>query len=391
MLTTPPVRNGIDNLADYAHLLQNRRLGLLTNPSGVSRGLRSTLDILAENFRLLAIFGPEHGVRGTLQNGVSITDEVDVATGVPVYSLYGRKRNISPEQAAELDAVVYDIQDIGARPFSFLGNITRLIEDCLTYDKELIILDRINPIGGAVEGIMPEAKTLNIGFGYDVPWRFGITIGEYARWVNQRHRGGRCRLTVVPCSGWQRRMYASDCGLQWINPTPNIPNEIAALIYAGFCMFGQTNVSEARGTTRPYEMYGAPYIDGPALARQMNALALPGVHFRECAFVAEYNAFRKYIGELCFGVQLHITNKYAFNSFVTGMRLIEAIRDKYPEFAIPFDNGRCEAGMFDGVLGSDAWRTGTESTDDFIRRGEHEAARFKKAVKPYLLYDDFSA
>lgn len=382
-------RNGIDNLKSYGQLLQGKRLGLITNQTAVSLEMESVIDILAVKFNLVALFALEHGIRGVSQNGVQIADEQDKKTGLPVYSLYGKNRHFLPEWMDKIDAVVFDLQDIGGRPFSYLPALADIMEDCIKFDRALIILDRINPLGGALEGVLPDPE-FDRSWGYGVPLRFGLTIGEYARWINGRYFHNDCRLDVAPCSGWDRSKFASDCNLQWINPAPNIPCENAALIYAGGCMFGQTNVSEARGTTRPYEMFGAPYIDGGRLADDMNRLALPGVIFRECAFIAQYNAFNKYIGKPCFGVQLHIMDRRKFNSFATGMRLIEQIRRDYPEFAIPFANGKCEAAMFDSVVGTSSWREGKESADELIKRAEKDCEKFKKEVRPFLIYDDFA-
>ncbi len=379
------VLNGIDRLKEKGEILRGKRIGLVTNPSGVARNLQATLDILAKNFRLTALFAPEHGVRGNYQNGACFTDTKDPQTGIPVFALYGHTPRLSAERLAEVDLVAWDIQDIGSRGFSYFRTLGMLMEDCIAFDRPLVIFDRINPIGGeAVEGILPD-PAFEKNWGYGLPARFGLTTGEYARFINAKYFGGACRLDVIPCSGWKRSMYGDDCGLQWINPSPNIPNVTSALIYAGCAAFGQTNVSEARGTTRPYEMYGAPFIDGMKLARRLNGLSLAGVVFRECSFTPEYNMFRKHVGELCSGVQVHITDKYAFDSFACGVWMMEVIREDCAAFKIPFAD-EWTPFMFDSVLGSDSWRTGRESAPQLLARAKKESSVFRQEVKEFLLY-----
>lgn len=380
------VLNGIDNLAGYSEVLRNRRLGIVCNPSAIDRDGRAVADILNENFEVTAFFGPEHGFRGDYQNGVHFDDSVDPITGKPVYALYGKTARLTAERLTDICTIVYDIQDVGSKAFSYLRTLALLIEDLIELDRELVVLDRINPLGGvANEGPLAEPE-MDRYWGYGVPARFGLTIGEYAKMVNARYFENRCRLTVIPCANWKRTMNFEDCGLFWCNPAPNLPNPTSALIYAGCVAFGQTSISEARGTTRPYEMYGSPAANGHKIADKLNALNLPGVIFRPCAFTAQYNAFQKYVGETCRGVMLFINDKHRFNSFETGIWMLEIFREMCPDFAIPFANGRCASATFDGVLGSADWRTGRQSTTQFIARGRKKSSEFEKSVQEFLLY-----
>ncbi len=379
------VCNGIDNLKEHAEVFRGKRIGLMTNPAGIDREANATLDVLAANCRLTTLFAPEHGVRGALQNGAHVEDCVDIPTGFPCYTLYGSKNRLRAEHLEEVDIMAFDLQDVGSRAFTYLKALTKVMEDCIALDKPLAVFDRINPLGGAVEGVMAEPE-FDRKWIWGVPVRFGLTAGEYAKMVNRRYFDDACRLTVIPCSGWSRDMFFDDCGLFWINPTPNLPNPTSALIYAGTAWIGQTNLSEARGTTRPYEMYGAPYIDGVKLEKRLNALELPGVLFRSCAFMAQYNMFKKYVDEMCYGVRVLITDKRRYNAFETGMWLLEVVRSDYPEFAIPFDNGACAAITFDSCLGSADWRTGRESTAALLERGRRESAEFWKSVEEFLIY-----
>ena len=380
------VLNGLDNRQAIREAVGSRRAGLVTNPSAIDRQAHAAVDVLPEICDITAFFGPEHGIRGDLQNGVSFKDGIDPKTGKKVFALYGKFSHLTAERLEDIDVIIYDIQDVGSRPFSYLRTLAFLMEDCIAFGRELIVLDRINPLGGeSYEGPVSEAE-FDKHWGYGVTMRFGLTVGEYARMVNKRYFENRCRLTVVPCVNWRRDMMFDDCGLFWVNPSPNLPNTPSALIYAGCAAFGQTSISEARGVTRPYEMYGAPFVDGYKIADQLNAMDLPGVWFRPCAFTAEYNAMKKYIGECCRGVQLFITDRRKFKPFETGMWMLETFRECCPEFEIPFANGRCEDVLFDCVLGSADWRTGKLTTAQFIERGRRESAEYKKSVREFLIY-----
>ena len=381
------VLNGLDNQQAIREAVGSRRAGLVTNPSAIDRQAHAAVDVLPEICNITAFFGPEHGIRADLQNGVTFQDGIDPRTGKKVFALYGKLSHLTAERLEDIDVIIYDIQDVGSRVFSFLDTLAVLIGDCITFDKELIVLDRINPLGGeSFEGLVSEPEFDKHLWGWGVTTRFGLTVGEYARMVNARYFENRCRLTVIPCSNWHRNMMFADCGLFWINPAPNLPNPQSALIYAGSAAFGQTSVSEARGTTRPYEMYGAPFVDADKIAEKLNALGLPGVWFRPCAFTAEYNTFKKYIGECCRGVRLLIHDRRKFNSFETGMWMFEIFREYCPEFEIPFASKRCSNNMFDSCLGTSDWRTGKLSTAQFIERGRRESAEYKKSIQEFLLY-----
>ena len=380
------VYNGLDNHSAIREALRGRRAGLVTNPSAIDRQGHAAVDVLLECGNIVAYFAPEHGIRGDLQNGVRFDDSVDPRTGKMVYALYGKTAHLTPERVEGIDAILFDIQDVGSRAFSYLRTLAYLIQDCIELDRELIVLDRINPLGGEqVEGIVSEPE-YDKRWGFGVAMRFGLTVGEYAKMVNARFFGNKARLTVIPCQNWQRSMMFEDCGLFWCNPSPNLPNPTGALIYAGAVPIGETSISEARGTTRPYEMFGAPFVDGYRIAEKLAQRNLPGVLFRPCAFTAQYNAYKKYVGECCRGVQLFVTDRRRFNAFETGMWMLEIFRECCPEFEIPFANGLCIAKSFDCVLGSADWRLGKLSTPEFIERGRREAAEFQRSVSEYLIY-----
>ena len=265
----PIVQNGLDNLSALREAIAGKRLGLVTNPSAIDRNGHAAVDALAECGNIVAYYAPEHGIRGDLQNGVTFKDSVDERTGKMVYALYGKTAHLTRERIQGIDAILYDIQDVGSRAFSYLRTLAYLMQDCMELDLELIVLDRINPLGGEqVEGVMAEPE-LDKRWGFGVPMRFGLTTGEYARMVNAHYYEGQCRLTIIPCLNWRRDMMFEECGLFWVNPSPNLPSPNSALIYAGGVSFEQTNISGARGTTRPFEMYGAPFADGYKLSEKI--------------------------------------------------------------------------------------------------------------------------
>ena len=385
-MPTTAVLNALDTPSVIKEIVKDRKTGLVTNPSAIDRNANAAVDILEQILNITAYFAPEHGIRGTLQNGVTFTDQTDPRTGKPVYALYGRTSHLTAERLEDVDVIVYDIQDVGSRAFRYLRTLAYLIEDCINFDRELIVLDRINPLGGlTTDGIVPE-EVFDKRWGFGVTSRFPLTTGEYALMVNKCYFGNNCRLKVIPCRNWKRDMMFEDCGFFWSNPSPNLPTPTSAVLYAGTASFGETNISEARGTTRPYEMFGAPGADGKLIADKLNALNMPGVIFRECAFTAGSNAFKKYVGELCTGVQMFLSDRRTFSAFETGMWMLEIFRSCYDDFAIPFNNGRCEAFLFDCTLGSADWRTGKMSTAEFIERGRRESAEFQKSITEFMLY-----
>ena len=380
------VLNGIDNIQALKDALRNRRAGLVTNPSAINRQGYTAADLLAVENKVEIFFAPEHGIRGDLQNGVTFDDTIDPVYGKRVYSIYGKNAHLTAERVQDLDVIIYDIQDVGSRAYSYLRTLAYLIEDCAKLDKELIVLDRINPLGlDKVEGCLSEEK-LDKRWAFGVTQRFGLTHGEYARMVNKRYFNNACRLTVVECCNLKRDMMFDDLDMFWINPSPNLPMYHSALVYAGCVMFEQSNISEARGTSRPFEMYGAPFADAYKIADDLNKMDLPGVVFRPCAFTSECNSFDKYVHECCRGIQVFVTDTHAYNCFESGMWMLEAFRSNCPEFEVPFGNGRCAADRFDAQLGSEDWRLGKVSTAEFIERGRKESVEFKKSVSEFMLY-----
>ena len=378
------VTSGVDCAAQYEHLLRARRVGLMTNPTGIDHDLNSTIDILYGRFGLSALFACEHGVRGDRQAGEEADSYRDPQTGVTVHSVYGKSQRLSPEMLDAFDILVYDIQDVGARFYTYLYSLSYAMEECAKAGKPLLVLDRINPIGGLkFGGTILDPRFSSFVGDYGLPTRTGLTCGEYARYV----RG--CLkldldLTVIPLNGWKRAMYLDDTDLPWVAPSPNCPHLSSALAYVGTCIFEGTNISEGRGTTLPFEVIGAPWIDAAKLEKSMNQLGLPGVRFRRTAFRPN---FSKHTGELCHGVQLHIRDREAADPFIASLLLMERIREMHPD---RFEYTSWDGGKtfwLDKLLGTDALRRGEMGARQLADHHLPGLEAFRKEVGPCLLYD----
>ena len=310
---------GADRIDEYEEIFHGRRLGLLTNPSGVLRDLTATADKLFRDYHLCALYAPEHGIRGDRQDGMSISSYEDEKTGIPVYSVYGEKRMPSQEDLEAIDMLVFDIQDVGSRYYTYLYSMTNAMIACRKKGIPFVVLDRPNMIGGmAVEGsVMEPGCTSFIGM-YDFPQRYSLTIGELAWHINERFHIG-AELLVVPLKGWRRSMYWEDTGLMWINPSPNLASPDGALLYNGTCLFEGTTLSEGRGTTRPFELIGAPWLSAHAFAEALEQQECPGVRFRPASFIP---MFGKYTGQLCHGVQVHVVDRYKVRPVELGIKMV---------------------------------------------------------------------
>lgn len=377
------VLNGLDSISQYDHLLRGRRIGLMTNPTGIDHDLRSAIDILHERYGLSALFGCEHGVRGDAQAGDAIETYVDTDTGVTVYSVYGKTHRMSQEMLDAFDILVFDIQDVGARFYTYLYSLSYAMEECAKAGKSMLVLDRINPIGGIKHSgtILDLAHRSFVG-DYELPTQYGLTIGEYAQYVRYYLKLD-LDLSVAPLTGWNRGMYLDDTDLPWVAPSPNCPFLSSALVYIGTCIFEGANVSEGRGTTLPFEVIGAPWIDPSQLERRMGVFDFNGVHFRRTSFKP---TFSKHQGQLCHGVQMHIINRSGADVFWAGLKLLETIRELYPDKVeyLSWDNGATYS--LDKLLGTDAFRLGKLSADELVAQHAPCITAFAKAVQPFLLY-----
>lgn len=372
-------------LGPKRELLAGKRVGLITNPTGVTVKLESAIDRMARarDFKLAALFGPEHGVRGDAQAGAAVADRMDARTGLPAYSLYGTTRKPTPAMLAGLDVLVFDIQDIGARFYTYPWTLALVMQAAREAGIDVIVADRPNPIGGIrIEGPVLDPALASFVGAYPIPIRHGMTLGELALMMNTDFGIG-CDLTVVTCTNWRRPDDATQTGLPWVPPSPNMPTIDTAFIYPGTCLIEGTNLSEGRGTTKPFELIGAPFIDAHGLADRLNQRNLPGAHFRPAWFTPSFSKFQ---GQLCAGVQVHIKDRTAFAPVDAGIAiLLEVARHHGKDFSFLPGNPP----FFDKLAGVSWLReaiTAGESLDAIKTRWQPELAAFKLKRARSLLY-----
>jgi len=373
--------------------VSGKRVGLVVNQTSFTSEMTSLPDFCeaSREVDLRAIFAPEHGLFGTAQD-MEAVGEGRRDSGVPVFSLYGENEDSlspRPESMDLVDALVFDIQDVGSRYYTFVWTMALCMRACAEAGKEMIVLDRPNPLSGnVVSGPVQKDGFLSFVGLYPVCVRHGMTVGEMAKML-AGHFGIGCKLTVVPMTGWRRDMWFDQTGLPWIPPSPNMPTLQTATVYPGACLIEGTTLSEGRGTATPFEIVGAPGIDGPALAERMTRLHLPGCRFRPESFKP---GFQKHAGKVCGGVHVLVTRRDAFDSFRTFVHLIAAVRDLFPEFfgwrgeTYEFVSG---VPAVDLLFGSPELRVGLEkgaSVDDVLSGCGADAARFSKIREAFLLY-----
>jgi uncharacterized protein YbbC (DUF1343 family) len=403
------VKLGVDVLFERRiDLIKGKKVGLITNPSGVDGRLRSTIDLFRDHpgVELTALYGPEHGVRGNAQAGEYVPFYMDEKFKVPVFSLYGPSmkpqagmlkgidefmrsfdtthadKKLESSMTKDIDVLVYDIQDVGTRVYTYEATMAYAMQAAAEAGIDFIVLDRPNPItGDSMEGPILEYPEFSSFVGiYPVPLRFGLTIGELARLYNEKFLEKKAKLTVVPMDGWTRGMWHDQTGLPWVIPSPNMPTPETAMVYPGQVFFEGTNVSEGRGTTRPFEFFGAPWIDGFELTKKLNSLGLPGVIFREQWFTPIFSKFKE---EMCGGCQIHVTDRNIYRSLETTLHIIKAIRDLYPR------KFQFHEKYFDKIMGTASVRKAIEAGTDvseIVAGWADGLAKFAELRKLFLLY-----
>lgn len=395
----PVVKPGVEVLRDRGFEgLVGKKVGLVTNPSGVDRNLKSTIDILFEapGVELVALYGPEHGVRGDMYAGDKVCDSKDAVTGLPVYSIYGKTRKPTPEMLEGIDVMVYDIQDVGARSYTFISSLGLVMEACAAKGIEVMVLDRPNPLGGnKVEGCYVEQPFNSFVSQYRIPYVYGLTVGELAQLINEEglNRGQKgdqepvkCKLSVVPMKGWTRDMVYEDTRLPWVLPSPNIPFKESPMYYAssGICgeLYGFMNIGV--GYTLPFQVFAAQWLDPEKLKAMLESYELPGVSFRTIWFKPFSGSLK---GELIGGVQFFFTDYEKVRLTEIQFMVMQAVAEIYPDKK-PFEmiSGY---GMFDKVCGTDRIRTEFMKNNRFedikdIWRKDEEA--FRKLSKKYYMY-----
>lgn len=328
------MRTGLERLLESPkRWLGKARVGLVANPTAVDRRLAHAVDLMHAHpdIDLRLLFGPEHGIRGAAQDMVQIGDARDPATGLPEVSLYGTTcASLSPSAAhlAQIDVLVFDIQDVGARYYTYAATMALCMQAAGKAGVAVVVLDRPNPIGGLqIEGGGVDPGLESFCGLYPVPQRHAMTVGELARLYRDAF-GVACELEVVACEGWRREAYYDECDLLWVMPSPNMPTLDTAVVYPGMCLLEGTNLSEGRGTTRPFELFGAPFIDAGRLVNELGRYDLPGVRFRPCVIEP---TFHKFAGQRCGAVQLHVTDRRAFNAYRTGLAVLLAVKTLWPD------------------------------------------------------------
>ena len=357
-ISAATVQTGIEVLrADGFKLLEGKRVGLTTNPTGVDSNLKSTIDILweAENVNLVALYGPEHGVRGNVHAGDVVDNEVDKKTSLKMYSLYGKTKKPNKEMMDEIDVMVYDIQDNGCRSYTYISTMGMLMEACIEHGKELVVLDRPNPLGGEkIEGCLVEDGYISFVSQFKIPYLYGQTPGELALYLNATDYENKCKLTVVEMKGWERDMTWDETGLEWIVASPHVPHGQSAVFYPVTGIFGEFGyISIGVGYTLPFEVMGAPWISADTLAEAMNALELPGLEFRPIYYKPYYSTFQ---GELCQGVQIHILDYEKARLSEIQFLVVQELMRLWPEKDWFQLCNQKRFGMFDKVCGTNKIR-----------------------------------
>jgi uncharacterized protein YbbC (DUF1343 family) len=389
----PAVQAGIERLLDgHRALVAGRRVALVSNPASIDSRFRHAADVLFADpdVSVVALFGPQHGFHSDLQdNMVETPHGHDERRSVPVYSLYSETREPTAEMLREVDVLLIDLQDVGTRVYTYIYTMANCMRAAARHGVRVVVCDRPNPVGGeAVEGATLDSAYASFVGQFPIPLRHGMTIGELARMFNDAFAIG-ATLDVIPLAGWRRDMYFDDTGLPWVIPSPNLPTLDSAVVYPGAVLVEGTMLSEGRGTTRPFELIGAPWIDGERLAGTMNARRLPGVHFRPAAFEP---TFQKHAKQPCGGCQLHVTDRSAFQPVRAAVELVAACRRQNPTaFAWrqpPYEYEH-DKWPIDILYGSDQLRTTIDRGDEvapLVDSWKRDEDAFRRQREGYLLY-----
>ena len=382
------VKTGLDNINSYGHLFDGKRVGIITNHTAYNRSGQYIVDVFGDmgNVKVTAFFSPEHGIYGVEEDGRRIDSMTEPKYQIPVYSLYGKTLKPTAEMLKNIDVLVFDIQDIGARFYTYIYTMSLAMEAAAEYDKRFVVLDRPNPINGLqVEGniLKPQFATF-VGL-YPVPVRHGMTAGELARMFNEQgwlKDSVKADLVVIPMKGWRRRMWYDRTGLKFIKPSPNMVSLETATVYPGLCLLEGTNVSEGRGTTLPFTQFGAPWIDSARLYAELNKLNLPGIRFRPASFTPDSS---KYKDQQCKGVRIFITDRDLLEPYWSGVLIVNKIYQMYPNKFLWKTN------HFDRLCGTSAIReaiTNRSSLEELRESWQADLKSFLKIRRKYLMYSN---
>jgi uncharacterized protein YbbC (DUF1343 family) len=384
---------GVENLLTRKiDLLRGARVGLVCNQASVDHNFRHVADLFqAENkVKLTALFGPQHGIRGDVQDNMVESPHVkDQETGLPIYSLYSETREPTEEMLKDVDTLVCDMQDVGCRIYTFIYTLANCMRAAKRFGKRVVVCDRPNPIGGEqIAGTVLEEQFASFVGQFPLPTRHGMTVCELAQLFNE-HWGIDCELELVKMEGWSREQYFDETDAPWVLPSPNMPTLDSAVVFPGTVHLEGTQMSEGRGTTRPFELVGAPYIEAADYARRLENMSFPGVTFRAAAFLP---TFQKHAGRLCGGVQIHVTDRRAFEPVIVGVATVKLAYELYPELfdwkMAPYEYVY-DKNPFDVIAGTNKLREAIERGDSIERIAESWTARleeFKQVRERFLLY-----
>jgi uncharacterized protein YbbC (DUF1343 family) len=387
------VKLGLERLLEESHpAIRSARVGLICNQASVDHSYRHAADLLHQhsNIELRALFGPQHGIRGDVQdNMIETGHSVDRKTRLPVHSLYSETREPTDAMLQDVDVLVFDMQDVGCRIYTFVYTLANCMRAASRLGKRVVVCDRPNPINGtSMAGNILEPEYASFVGQFAIPTRHGLTVGELARMFNE-HFGIGCDLEVITMEGWKREFWHDDTDAPWVLPSPNMPTLDSATVFPGTVHFEGTQVSEGRGTTRPFELIGAPYIDPDAYANRLNALELDGVYFRSCIFQP---TFQKHGGVSCGGVQIHVLARNLFEPWLAGIAMVKLAHDMYrnefhwkvPPYEYVYDKN-----PFDVISGTakirEAFEKGIE-LEEIAESTKEPLAKFKELREAYLLY-----
>jgi len=388
------VTSGLENFIGGPHKeMKDKRIGLLCNPASVNAQFQHAKDLLHQTFpgQLTALFSPQHGLFAEKQDNMIESDDfIDDDLKIPVFSLYGTTRVPTPQMFEPIDVLVIDLVDVGTRVYTFTSTLSYCLEVAARYNKEVIVLDRPNPVNGIqVEGNCLSPDLASFVGRYPIPMRHGLTIGEYAAYINQTFHIN-CQLEVIPMKGWRRRMYFGDTGLPWVLPSPNLPTPASVMVYPGQVIWEGTNISEGRGTTLPFEQFGAPFIDINKILSFIKGPQIPGGLLRPVAFEPTSN---KWAQQTCKGFQIHITHPYRYEPYFTSLRLLQAIlfchKDEFQWKPPPYEY-EWEKLPVDMIIGDKAIRQqieNLENPESIRRRWADERDEFIRSSRPFYLYE----
>lgn len=381
------VLNGIDHLEDAKSLLKGKRIGLITSSASVNADLVHDTKVFQKlGFHIETLLAPEHGIWGNIPAGEVVNDSIDRITGLPVSSLYNDERkNLSKEVIGKLDIIVYDIQDVGSRFYTYISLLKNVMNDCKNTGLSLLILDRINPLGSKVEGNILKKDYFSYVGTAALPQRYGLTVGELSRLFDSEI-GLKDKLHILKVLNWDRNKVIPETGLVFMPPSPNIPNFETALAYTGLCLLEGTSISEGRGTTLPFLQFGAPFIKADILAKELNRLKLPSVIFTPAFFTP---TFSKYKGEICEGVKLHITDYYKYQPVETGFRILYTLKHLYEDdFKLLPREKNSKHSFFTLLTGTKLFTEENTDIEELIENFKRDSETFDNIRKQYLLYQE---